>query len=145
MRALMVDFGILRLMSLLMKCSCMAPLTPAVMVMRGLVFHPLFCMSLIRGSYLVCLRVRAWSGYLSWQYVHSIRWVVIAGDDDIGVCVWFGTPIGHSMYGLSLARQQHVVCVHVHFCIHCMIVFLGGLLLKLPALRNRVFLSACRV
>ena len=57
MRALMVDYEILRLMSFLMKCSCMAPLTPDVMVMRGLVFHPLFCMALIRGSiWYVCVR-----------------------------------------------------------------------------------------
>ena len=43
----------------------MAPLTPAVMVMRGLVFHPLFCMVLINGSYLVCLCERACSGNMS--------------------------------------------------------------------------------
>ena len=55
----MACFGILRLVSLLMECSCMAPLTPAVMVIRGLVLHPSFCMVLINGSYLVCLCVRA--------------------------------------------------------------------------------------
>ena len=38
-----------------MECSCIAPLTPVVMVMRGLVFHPLFCMVSISGSYLVVL------------------------------------------------------------------------------------------
>ena len=126
----------------------MAPLTPAMMVLRGLVFHPLFCMALIKGLYLVCLCVRAWSGYMSWQYVNSISWVVIEGDGDIDVCVWFGTPIRHSMSSLSLARQQHVVCIHVHLCIHYGVVFLSGLLLKLPALvsvRNWVFLFACRV
>ena len=48
-----------RLVSLLMKCLCMAPLTPVVMVIRGLVFHPSFCLVLISGSYLVCLCVRA--------------------------------------------------------------------------------------
>ena len=85
----MADFGILRLVSLLMECSCMAPLTHVVMVIRGLVIHPLFCMVLIRGSYLMCLHVRARSGYLSWQYVNSMNWVVIAGDGDIGVCVRF--------------------------------------------------------
>ena len=37
--------------------SCMAPLTPAVMVMRGLVFHPLFCIVVISGSYLLYLCV----------------------------------------------------------------------------------------
>ena len=52
-----------KLVSLLMECSCMAPLMPNVMITRGLVFQPLFCMVLIRGSYLVCLLVRAWSGY----------------------------------------------------------------------------------
>jgi hypothetical protein len=55
----MVDFGILGLAGLLMDCSCIAPLTLVVMVMRGLVFHSLFCMVLISGSYFVCLCVRA--------------------------------------------------------------------------------------
>ena len=34
--------GILRLVNLLMDCSCIAPLTPVVIVMKGFVFHPLF-------------------------------------------------------------------------------------------------------
>ena len=51
----MLVFGILRLVSLLVDCSCIAPLMPAVIVMRGYVFHPLFCMLLINGSYLTCL------------------------------------------------------------------------------------------
>ena len=38
----MANFGILRLVGLLMKCPCIAPLTPAMMVIRGLVFQPLF-------------------------------------------------------------------------------------------------------
>ena len=36
----MLDFGNLRSVSLVMDCSCMAPLTPAVIVMRG--FSPAF-------------------------------------------------------------------------------------------------------
>ena len=40
----------------------MAHLTPAMMVMRGLVFHPLFCTPLISGSYLVCFYVMACYG-----------------------------------------------------------------------------------
>ena len=36
----MLDFGILRLVNLLMDCSCIAPLTPVVIVTRGFVFHP---------------------------------------------------------------------------------------------------------
>ena len=48
-----------------MECSCIAPLTLAVMVIRGLVFHPLFCIVFISGSYLVCLCVRPCSGNMS--------------------------------------------------------------------------------
>ena len=55
----MFDFGIFRLASLLIECSCIAPLTHAVIVMRGLEFQSLFCMVLISGSYLVCVCVRA--------------------------------------------------------------------------------------
>ena len=39
---LMLDFGMSIFVSFSMDCSCMAPLTPAVIVMRGLVFQPLF-------------------------------------------------------------------------------------------------------
>ena len=69
MRVVMMDFGICRLTSLLMECSCIAPIAPAMMVMRGLVCHPRFCMVLISESYLVCLCVRVCLGNLSWQYV----------------------------------------------------------------------------
>ena len=54
----------------------MAPLTPAVMVMRGLVFHPLDLSVVISGSYLLCLCVRACSGILLWQYVNSMNYTV---------------------------------------------------------------------
>ena len=43
----MLDFGILSLVSCSIEYSRMAPLTPAVIVMRGLVFHSAFCMLLI--------------------------------------------------------------------------------------------------
>jgi hypothetical protein len=148
MRFLMVDFGIFMWASLLMECSCMAPLTPAVMVIRGFVCHPRFCMVLINGSYLLCLCVRAWSGNLSWQYVNSMNWIVSLEEGAIGVCVWFGAPIMHSMSGLSLGWHWHVVCVHVHWRSQSGIVCSGGLLFKWPALVNvkkRVFLWACNV
>ena len=51
----------------------MAPLTPAVMVMRGLVLHPLFCILWISGSYSECLCALACSGNLSWQYMNSMN------------------------------------------------------------------------
>ena len=54
------------------------PLTQIVMVMRGLVFHPLICMVLTSGSYLVCLCMRACSGNLSWQYVNwNVCWEMV--------------------------------------------------------------------
>jgi hypothetical protein len=57
----MLAFGILRLASLLMDCSCIAPLTPPMIVMRGFVFHPLFWMVLINKSYLACfVHVCSW-------------------------------------------------------------------------------------
>ena len=36
----MLDFGIFRSASFVMDCSCMAPLTLVVIVMRGFVFQP---------------------------------------------------------------------------------------------------------
>ena len=90
MSVLMFDFGILRLVSLVMDCSCIAPLTPAVMVMRGFVFHPLFRMLLISGSYLACFCVRACSGNLSWQYVNSMNCTVCAGVGRVVLGMWLG-------------------------------------------------------
>ena len=58
----MACFWILRLVNLLMECSCMASLTPTVMVMSGLVSYPLFCMVFTIGSYLMCLCAMDWSG-----------------------------------------------------------------------------------
>jgi hypothetical protein len=46
--------GILRLVNCSIEFLCIAPLTPAVMVMRGLVFHPLVLSVVISGSY-VCV------------------------------------------------------------------------------------------
>ena len=80
----MLVFGMFSFVRLAMECSCMAPLTPAVMVMRGLVFQPLFWMVLIRGSYLASLYVMACSGNLSWQYVNSMSWIVCLGEGDMG-------------------------------------------------------------
>ena len=54
MRVLMLESDIFRLASLFMECSCITPLTPTVMNMRGLIFHPLFCMVLI--SMVACIR-----------------------------------------------------------------------------------------
>ena len=72
----MLVFGISSLASFTMECSCIAPLTPAVIVIRGFVFHPLFRMALISGLYFVCLWERACLGNLSWQYVNSMNSIV---------------------------------------------------------------------
>jgi hypothetical protein len=61
----MLVFGILRPASFLMDCSCIAHLTPVVIVIRGFVFQHLFRMALISASYFVCFCVRACSGNLS--------------------------------------------------------------------------------
>ena len=103
MSVLMLLVGIFRLVSFLMDFSCMAPLTPSVMVTRGLVFHPLFCKAFINGLYLACLCRRACYGNLSWQYVNSISWIVVVGDGFSSVWDWFGAPMMQGIYGLSLA------------------------------------------
>ena len=103
MSVLMLLVGIFRLVSFSMDFSCMAPLTLAVMVMRGLVFHLLFCMAFISGSYLACLCRIACFGNLLWQYVTSISWIVVVGDGFSGVWDWVGAPMMQSISDLSLA------------------------------------------
>ena len=85
MNVLILVLGILRFVSFSIECSCIAPLTLAVMVMRRLVFHSLLCMALISGSYLVCFCVVAYFGSPSWQYVNSMSWTVTVGEGAIGV------------------------------------------------------------
>jgi hypothetical protein len=75
-RLLMLVFGIFRLASFSMDCSCIAPLTLVVIVMRGFVFQPLFPMALINGLYLACFCVMACSRNMSWQYVNSMNCIV---------------------------------------------------------------------
>ena len=81
-----------------MDCSCIAPLTPAVMVIRGFVFQPWFCRVLINGSYFVCFCMRACSGNMSWQYVNSMNCIVCGCDCNMGGVVWFGTSSIHNMF-----------------------------------------------
>ena len=114
----MLDFGILRLDILLIKCLCIAPLIPAVIVMRGFVFHPWFCMLSINESYLACLCVRACSGNLSWQYVNSMSCIVCVEDGSKGVGVWFGAPSIFRIYGLNLAWHWQFVYEHALFTSH---------------------------
>ena len=73
MRVLILEVGLLNLMSFLVESSFMASFTPAMMALRGFTFHPLLCKVLISGSYLVCLCSRALSKNLSWKYMNSMN------------------------------------------------------------------------
>ena len=128
----MLVFGISRSASFIMECSCIAPLTPAVIVIRGFVFHPLFRMALISGSYFVCLWERACLGKLSWQNVNSMNCIVWVCEGSKGVGAWFGAPSMQRMSGLSLAWHWHFVCGHVHSRSHSGTVC-WFVLLRLPA------------
>ena len=101
MRVLILAFGMSRLMSFSMECSCMAP-HACCDGYEGVVFHPLFWMDVISGSYLVCFCVMACSGNMSWQYVNSMNWTLVMGDGVTSVCVWFGAPIiGNKLHSTS--------------------------------------------
>jgi hypothetical protein len=54
-------------------------------MIKGFVFHHLFCMLLINGSYLACLYVRACSGNLSWQHLNSMNCIMCVGVGSKGV------------------------------------------------------------
>jgi len=114
MSFLILDLGIFKSISFWMECSCMAPRTPAVMVIMGLVFQPLLWMAQFNVSYLACFCVMACSGNRSWQYVNSMNWTVWLDDGDMGRVVWFGAPIMHRMSGLSLVGHWHGVWGHMH-------------------------------
>ena len=81
----MLVFGTLISFTLLMDCSCIAPLTHVVIVIRGLMAHPLFCIALIKESYLACFYVMACSGNRSWQYVNSMNCIVCVFEGSKGV------------------------------------------------------------
>ena len=73
-----------------MECSWIAPLTPVVMMIRELIFHPLFCIVFISGLYIVAFVCEG----LLWEFVMAICefnkldcvWAR-GGDGNIGVCV----------------------------------------------------------
>ena len=111
MSVLMLVFGILRLDSLSMVCSWIAPLTPAVIMISGFIFHPLSCMLLISRSYLACFCVMACWGNLSWQDVNSMSCIVCVGAGNIGVGVWFGAPNTLNISGLNLDWHALALCL----------------------------------
>lgn len=65
------DLWDVNLLSRSMECLCMTPLTPAMMVIRGIIFHPLFWSMFINESYLAYLCMVTCSRNMLWQYVKS--------------------------------------------------------------------------
>ena len=57
----------------------MAPLTPAVITMRGLIFQPCALIAFTNGLYLSSFACMAWSRNLSCTKVNSIIWMVRSG------------------------------------------------------------------
>lgn len=53
-------------------------------------------------------------GYLSWQHVNSMNYIVLVGDGMIDIMLWLGAPSTHSMSTLSLARHWHCGGLHLH-------------------------------
>jgi hypothetical protein len=144
----MLDLGIFKSVSLWMECSCMAPRTPAVIVITGLVFQPLLWMAWFSGSYLACFCAMACLRNLSWQKVNSINCTVWLDDGNTGRVFWFVAPIMHKMSSLSLAWHWHGIWGHVHANSHSGTVVSCDRLLRCPTLalvRNHVCLLACSV
>jgi hypothetical protein len=76
--------------------------------------------------------------------VNSISCNVWLDVGDIGGIVWFGAPIMHNMFGLSLAKHWHGMWEHVHGNSHSGTVISCDRLLRCPALalvRNLVFIG----
>ena len=64
---LILFLGILTVSRSLSDCLCIAPLTPVVMVMRGLTFQPVVLNVWMSGLYFVVFSLWVVFGNLSWQ------------------------------------------------------------------------------
>ena len=103
---------------------CIAPLTPAVMVIRGLVFQPCAFIASISGLYLVSFVCMACSINLSCVKVNSMICMVRSGVGIRGPFCSYVAPCMYTMSGCSFARHSHRVLLHVHLSIH------GGMVLS---------------
>ena len=101
--------GMCRFCSCSMLCVWMVPRTPAVMVMRGLTCQPCILIAAMRGLYLSCFVLMAWSVYLSCVNVNSIICMVRLGAGMNGPDCSCVTPCIYRMSGRSLARHMQVV------------------------------------
>lgn len=61
-RLLIIVFGMFILFSFTIECSCMAPLTPTIIIISGLAFPPLCFRVSISGSHFLHLASMAVSG-----------------------------------------------------------------------------------
>jgi hypothetical protein len=125
MRILTIFFGMSILLSFSMKYSCMAPLTLATTMLRGLLSNPYFGVWLLVGhSCGVCL---------------FVKFVMAIGEFyelecEMGRGLWLGAPITHRMSDLSLVGHWHDGWVQVHFSIRSRSVELDVVLLWYLAL-----------
>ena len=135
-RFLMLDFGIdFDFVSFSMECSCMAPLTPAVMIMMGLVANHYF-----GWCYLVSHIWCVFMWWLVWESImtvcefielyYVVRWWRYRQ------CYMNWAPIMHKMSGLSWAWQWHGFWWHVYWSSQSSIVCSCGRLLRWHALAS---------
>ena len=131
---LMVGIGILNLSSSsFIDGMCVVALAPAVMTIRGSIFHPLATILSISGLYLLVLASSVSGENLSLQYVNSINCMVRLGSISVGGSLWYGKPLTHRMSGLNLELQWHLCVPHVQGSSQLGAVFSWGLSLKVPA------------
>lgn len=125
----------------------MAPLTPAVSVLKGSTFQLLSHSVGISGSYLLSWIVML--GNMLWQYVNYVNCMVF-GEEGKREGVWplLGALRTHMMYGLRRDKHVHVVSRHVHCRSHVGTMMAWGWVAWLPALirvKNLVCLLDCSV
>jgi hypothetical protein len=79
--------------------SWIVPITPAVMVIRGLTFQPTSLSVWMSGLYLLDLSLMIAMGNLSWEYVNSMIWIIFNGLDSNGGWLSLRAPIKHWNFG----------------------------------------------
>ena len=115
--------GICRFSRISVLLVCMAPLTLAMITMKGLTFHPYAFIVFINGLYLSSFICMVWSSYLSCVKVHSMIWMVCF---TVGISIPFcsyAAPCMYTISSLSFVRHSHHLMFPMHPSIHVEIVF----------------------
>ena len=115
---LMSDVGICRFSRSSMLLVWMAPLTLAVITMRGLIFQSCALIASTNGLHLSSFVCMSWSRNLSCIKVDSIIWMVRSGVGISGPFCSYAAPRVKMIPGLSFARHSHHVVLHVQLSIH---------------------------